>query len=77
MEKIYFHYFAVLFISIYFMLLLFWFRYLLLLLFIDNQSLLLLWYLFIYLFIWMNKGTFTRAGLEPATSGLTCRGSTN
>ena len=26
---------------------------------------------------WMNKETFTRAGLEPATSGLTCRCSTN
>ena len=25
----------------------------------------------------MNKDKITRAGLEPATSGLTCRGSTN
>ena len=28
-------------------------------------------------YIFMNKEKFTRAGLEPATSGLTCRGSTN
>ena len=26
---------------------------------------------------WMNKDKFTRAGFEPATSGLTCRRSTN
>ena len=26
---------------------------------------------------WMNKEKFTRAGFEPATSGLTCRSSTN
>ena len=29
------------------------------------------------IYIWMNKEKLTRAGLEPATSGLTCRGSTN
>ena len=26
---------------------------------------------------WINKEKFTRAGFEPATSGLTCRRSTN
>ena len=26
---------------------------------------------------WMDKAKFTRAGLEPATSGLMCRRSTN
>ena len=26
---------------------------------------------------WMNKDKLTRVGLEPATSGLTCRCSTN
>ena len=26
---------------------------------------------------WMNKEKLTRAGFEPATSGLTCRRSTN
>ena len=30
-----------------------------------------------YRTFWMNKEQFTRAGLEPATSGLTCRYSTN
>ena len=33
-----------------------------------------------YIFLdkfWMNKDKFTKAGFEPATSGLTCRCSTN